>query len=614
VIGKWLHQDPAIRSLASWIFIGPLSMSAVLGLVAWRAAYAARQAQLEPGSWSISSLPTWLGLFWLAVVPYLITPGCRERCSRLCLALPLSPRKLWLGHLFAVFAAEAAIVFVAGGMVLLNAGILIYVLDGRNIFQLDILRLAAFLVSSLALVTVIVQSLDLEQCRIRMSGRNVFYMAIVLVGICGFIGLGSQSSWFALVLLVAAIFAGWRTYCRLPASFLLVTREADTPSDKKVDSDRIRPVEGVSYFWFELWTVWRCLGGGRLQWLWFAVPCLLPFGILLAGVSWIDSGLYYARFVVVPITVYMLLAAVGLPMRNLYRLDNLPLSRRRLLAYIFVPGLALIAMGYGAGKLWEHTREPTERIAYLKARDSHFYLYVPAWALEVTWNGHVPDTTSPWGETHEVWSAPLWKGARTLLYSPCHTPPGSSLDFVALQISRAVEQIYGEAIPIEEIKYRYLKLDSDGKVVLRGDGLSLREDYPHLVELGRGPQFPVILLLVGLPWMLLVSVYMRSFRATISDGKRKAFLIGLMMLVLVVHLGQYGLFVSGLTGDRLFTGFIEILIREAIESFPGAGVAIWIACVVLLYFGFKIAEHQFRRIEIPTKPAYMNRFEVWASN
>jgi hypothetical protein len=351
-----------------------------------------------------------------------------------------------------------------------------------------------------------------------------------------------------------------------------------------------------------------------LQWLWFAVLFLFPCGVLLAGLSRVDSGLYDARFLLVPLTVYMLLASVGLPMRNLYRLDTLPLSRRRLLAHILLPGLVLVSIGYGAGKLWELMGEPKERLSYLEARDAHFYLYVPAWALEVGWNSHVPDTTSPWGETHEAWSAPLWNGALPLLYSPCHTPPGSSIDFVALQISRAVERIYGEVIPSEEIRSRYLELDADGRVVLRGESLSLQRDYPHLSELGRGPQFPVMLMLVGLPWMLIVTVYMWSFRATISDGKRKAFLIVLMMLVLAVYLVQYGLFFAGSTRGRLFTGFIEILIRDASQSFPGAGVAIWIACVALLYAGFKIAERRFHRIEIPTKPSYMNRFEAWASN
>jgi hypothetical protein len=468
------------------------------------------------------------------------------------------------------------------------------------------------MISGLALGTVIVQSLDLKQSRIPMTLRNFVVMTSTLAGVLGLMLLASQSVGFALVLLVAAILVGWRTYRRLPASFSLIPREAETPSSVKVDSHRVRPVEGMSHLWFESCTAWRCLGGGWLQWLWFAVLFLLPCGILLAGVSWADRSLYDARFLLVPLTVYLLLASVGLPMRNLYRLDTLPFSRGCLLAHILLPGLVLVSMGYGAGKLIERMGEPKERIFYLKARDSQFYLYVPAWALEVSWDGQVPDTTSPWCETREAWSAPLWKGAPVRLCSPCHTPPGSSLDFVALQISRAVERIYGEVIPSEEIKSRYLELDADGRAVLRGESLSLRRDYPHLSELGRGPQFPVVLMLVGLPWMLIVTVYMGSFRATISDGKRKVFLIGLMMLVLAVYLVLYGIFFTG--RDRLFTGFVEILIRVASRSFPGAGVAIWILCAVLLYIGFKIAEHQFRRCEIPPKPSSMNRFEAWASN
>ena len=613
MIGKWLRQDPATRAVTNWLLIGPLSMSAVLALIAWNAADGARRAQ-EVGSWSLSGFSTWIGLLWLAVGPFLLTPGCRERCSRLSLTLPQSPRKLWLVHLVAIFLAKAAIGFVAAALVLLKAGILIYVLDGRNIFQPDVVRLVLFASSGFVLATVLVQSLQPELRRIPMTKRNAALTAVIHVGVWGTILLlGSQSVWFALVPLGAALLVGSRTYKGMPTTFSVVSLELERPF--RVNEDRARPVRGTLYHGFTSCTVWRCLGGGKLQWLWFAAPFIIPLGILLAGVSWAESAdLYYARFTVVPITVYLVLAFVSLPMRNLYRLDPLPLSRRRLLAHIFLPSLVLLSMGYGAGKLWERSVEPRELIVYRMDRDSHFYVYVPAWALEIAWSGDVSDNSSPWGETHEAWISPVLRGARPLLYSPYHTPVGSSIDFVALQISRTAEKIYGEQLPTEEIKRRYLEVDSEGKVILKGETLTLQKDYPHLAAVGRGPHFPVILMLVGLPWMLLVAVYMRSFRATISDGKRKVLLFALMGILLVVYLTPYGLFIAGVTKDWLLTGLVEILIWNASESFSGAGVAIWMVCLALLYAGFRIAESHFRRVEIPPMPDRLPVIEAWASN
>ncbi len=245
MIGKWLRQDPATRAVTNWLLIGPLSMSAVLALIAWNAADGARRAQ-EVGSWSLSGFSTWIGLLWLAVGPFLLTPGCRERCSRLSLTLPQSPRKLWLVHLVAIFLAKAAIGFVAAALVLLKAGILIYVLDGRNIFQPDVVRLVLFASSGFVLATVLVQSLQPELRRIPMTKRNAALTAVIHVGVWGTILLlGSQSLWFALVPLGAALLVGSRTYKGMPTTFSVVSLELERPF--RVNEDRARPVRGMLF-------------------------------------------------------------------------------------------------------------------------------------------------------------------------------------------------------------------------------------------------------------------------------------------------------------------------------------------------------------------------------
>lgn len=612
---NWLRQDPAVRASLHWLIIAPLNMSALLGVVAWKAASAARAAQLEPGSWTISSSTTWASLCWFAVALYLLAPGVRQRSSRLMMTLPLSPRKLWLTHLVAVIVSEAAILLVAAGWVVVLAWLVIHVFDGRNLFAPDAVRLALVVSAGVVLGAVLLQSPKPSLHKIPLSKGYLLYMLATLLGVLGImVVLGSLPLPFAMLPIGAAVAASWLTYRSLPTAFTLVPREAEPRPVGARREESSRASRGFPYKWFLGRTVGRSLYGRWLQYWWIASPFIASMGILLTGVPWIEnSDLYYQRITLIPITVYLLLAFAGLPFRNLYRLDPLPISRRPLFALAFIPSLLFLSLGYGIGRIWGVLSPPRESIAYRMDRDSHYFLYVPAGMNEIAWNGELPVITSPWGETHEAWSTPLYEGSRAVLYSPYHTPLGSSLDFVALQISRATGAIYEEAVPSEEIAARYLAVDGEGKVILKGKALTIQADFPYLKRRSKGPMFPVILTLVGLPWAILVLIYLLSFRATISDRMRNAFLFGLMFAVLALHLVQYVLLFNDLTEDWILTGVVEILVRQGSAALPGT-LAMWIGCTLFLYAGYRLAESRFLHIEIPPKPQKMHPFEEWVSN
>ena len=69
------------------------------------------------------------------------------------------------------------------------------------------------------------------------------------------------------------------------------------------------------------------------------------------------------------------------------------------------------------------------------------------------------------------------------------------------------------AIPPATIEWRYL----DGSVVPRGDGLTLRHDYPDL-EPASGPMFPTLFALAVVPFLLLVALLLRGYRAGIPES------------------------------------------------------------------------------------------------
>jgi hypothetical protein len=529
------------------------------------------------------------------------------------LTLPISARRLWLTHLLAVLIATAATLLVAAAFVALKISLFLYVLHGRNPLDPDVPRLFLHLFAGLVLAAVILQSRKPTLHQIP-SGKGTFlFTVVVLTGILGLlIVLGSLPLPFILLPLGAAACVGWVTFRSLPATLTLVPLEADAAAHESECEDTARPSRGFAFAWLLQRSILRCLYGSRLQYGWLAAPFLLGLGILLGGVTWTgNSGLYYIRFTLFPITLYLMLAFFGQPLRNLYRLDPLPISRRWFFAATFLPGLVVLSLGYGVAKVWEGLSPPRELISYRMDPDSNFYLYVPVRADSIAWDGQPPRSTSPWGESHEAWSEPLCRGCRAVIYSPFHTPPGSSLDFVALQISRASEALYVEAVQPEAVKDRYLTLDDEGLVALKGEALTLQADFPALRPRGNGPLFPIVLALVGFSWALLAVVFLRSFRATVSDGKRKAFFFGLLTCLLAIHIGQFAFIVSGITRDWIVTGTMEILVRQA----GGAGaLLVWIACVLILSGAFRLAESAFHRIEVPPMPGRLHPLENWFSN
>jgi hypothetical protein len=440
--------------------------------------------------------------------------------------------------------------------------------------------------------------------KIPLDVSYFLYATLILLFTLGMtLYLGTLPMYSALIPLSAAFIVGWWAHRSFPDTYALIPREAEAPPRHAQREETARPSSGASFLRFLHWTVWRCLYGRWLQYLWLTAPVLIGLGVLLAGVTWTDaSDLYYFRFALVSIAVYVLLAFSGLPLRNLYRVESLPIARRPVFFAILVPNLLFLSLGYGVAKIAGAMAKPRENLAYRLDPDDHHYLYVPVRIDEIAWDGHVPQNSSPWGESHEAWSTPMCAGCRARIYSPFHTPIGSSLNFVALQISRASGALYGEAIAPEVIKDRYLDVDEEGKVVLKGEALTLRSDFPHLELKSMGPLFPVMFMLVSVPFALVVAAYLGSFRATVSDGMRKALLFGMLFVIFAFYIAPFVLFVTDFTEDWIVTGTIEILVRNVTDGFAGGAAGIWVICGLAVVAAYLFAESRFRRIEVPPQP------------
>jgi len=333
---------------------------------------------------------------------------------------------------------------------------------------------------------------------------------------------------------------------------------------------------------------------------------IIAWGILL-------SGFFIGQKVGVlflTLSAYLLFAFVPALLAQVHILDPLPVSRRHLFASAVFPGLLLLSLGYGLGIAAQELRPPAPAVEYQAAR-SRLYpeietdqpaLRVPMVACRITWMGNVPILTSPWGEAHPAWSQPILKGGRLKFYSPYWTSETASPRFVALQISRAIEGVYGVAIPPGDIRRRYLDPDTPESGSLESGRNSLHADFPQLGAPVQAPQAPVFLTITGLLLLAMIALYSRALRATVSNRGRKVAMFSLLGALFVLQAIELALGVMGLLDIDLAAGAAQIGAISLAAVVPGGAFSLWVGGGMLFWGAYLLAERYFQRVEAPVGP------------
>jgi hypothetical protein len=296
----------------------------------------------------------------------------------------------------------------------------------------------------------------------------------------------------------------------------------------------------------------------------------------------------------------MLFAFVGPRLASLRFLDPLPIARGKMATALLLPNLLALVVGYGAG--FAVASLGTSRVEYVNFQegDAGFEVTVPLRVYSVAGGEDPPPVTSPWGETHQPKPLRPCRAIPVFVHAPFSAPPGSSSRFAALQISRAVEAVYGASIPPDEIEARYLSTREDGTVAPNGEGLTLRVDYPEL-RARSGPLSPVLLTLAAVPWLLLTAALLRAYRACVGNWVRHTIHWGFLGILLVFWIGLSVSTVTRFMMPWAIRGLVEIPVMRLGDS--GGGIAaVWVGCGVAVGAAYWVAQSQFRRMEIPAKP------------
>jgi hypothetical protein len=600
VTGTLVRADPALRHLHKWTAISLLSAALFLNVVAY--------ARLKVGGEVWGALDVWyIVLAWLVLAAYLVLGQVRTRCSSFGMTLPLPSLHLWRAHVLAVLAGGALLLAAVTAAVVLGGVLLSNVFDAGAFsageVAIDTLRIAALFILAVAAL----------ELRAPAMSRAPLDAAGVATTLSAALAILPAALWLlrlpavaALVPLLAAVGLGAIRIRALPETFSLAPDRAGAAAAGTAGAagwDDLAPRSALSRWMLVNTVVLRSMFRRKAA-PWLIIPFLLFFGVLLAGIDepWSDENL---RSLFIALTAYILMSFMVEPMLQLQRVETFAISRRRLFALLVLPSLITITIGYVGARVYVESRaargDLPEAIELFQAKDGYFYTRVPARFCQLSRTGEVPRNTAPWGESYPAWSTPLYRGSGVRLYSPFSIGEGASVEFAALQISRAAEAIIGEAITPEEIRRRYLRERDDGSVALATESLTLQRDF-HLKTRYAGPMFPVVLTLASVIWLVTLRVYFAVFRAGVSKRRRKGVGFGLMGALFAVYIVQMVLASSGIMDVWVQSGFLEILVRRASDAFAGGGAVVWGACIAVFALLYRWVERRFERVEVLVEP------------
>jgi hypothetical protein len=574
-----------------------------------------------------------LPLLWLNAAAYLLFPQAGRRCREFDLALPFPAARLWRAHLAAILLATSSILGF-GLVIILGFGSWLTHLPQQYAHTLaDAVGWIPSTLSCLILAVAAISALQPHLHRIPSDRRTVIAKLSILVCGFGLTWLLGRWPWYAAVgpLAVAAAIAV-RTARSLPPTLSILPdtpRSAGLPvplADSRTAAAKAgRPGAVAGRTGAAAWdtAAWGSGRNGRFRWRLammilqalstgpaayiVALPLAFAFGVLLSGYGeahWFDDEL---RFSLVPITSYLLLSFMGKPMGKFALLDYLPIPRRTILAVLMIPQVLAIGLGYGASRIALELESDHKPAILCRDIESACHVQLPLAFWKITWDGAPGLIESPWGETVEPRTLPILSGGRAVLYKPYTTAASSSPQFIAWQISRAVQAVYGEQIEPERIEARYLTATPEVQTVVDGGAQvgggvriidkvqALLADHPDWKPRSDGPVFPVLMLLVGLLFLPVFWLYLGSFRADVSDGARKRTFWGLMILLLAVHMAQYILAASRVVRLDAVTALWHMLIRQFAS--PLGVIILYITAAVSLWLGYRAVLKRFEKIE-----------------
>jgi len=593
MIGRLVLRHEIIQNLAKPLLITVVTITLVLNILTFKMARNGGTSLLD-GFGAVQAQ----FVFLLPVIMILLMGKAGARCRFWEAGLPLAARKLWWAHFLALASASLFLILVSGvtfaGFGALNAAFI-----GKTFFNLaDVLRLMVRPVAVSLTAAGLVAVWRPGMGRLAEEPGWSRHRALVIMISVGLLGLLVMvPSVFLVVPLVLTGLVAVRVNRILPLAMSMSgseTRGAAAASAAAEKWEAVGPSRRVVVL-----MLLRTLLKWPVSWL-AMVPLAALFGLMMSSRDILGMDEPYLRFMNFFMAVYILFALTGHFVKNLHKVDHLPVDRRTLLRWLVVPITGFFLLGYASGRIMD-TVDPisNEKIVFDNGGESYGLKVSPEY-FAFAGSDETPVMTAPWGEAHEAPVEPVFRGLPGVLWKPYATPEGSSLEFVAWQISRAAAAVYGLEIDPDEISARYLKADPDGRVTVRESGLTLAADFPDARPGSSGPVFPVLVGGEMFLLMVILTLYFKVFKPGITIRKTQVVFWVIMGGLMACHIGGYIFFMLGWTREWVVYGFWLGRIRELGELGPAGYMGAWVGMLLLVSVAWRWAERSFLAAEAPT--------------
>ena len=585
------HHD-AYRHLAKWSALALVLGTVWLGLVTRTAGDA---AHLDP--WAL------LTMLWFGPALHLIGgPGAR-RCREFLLTLPLDGRRLWLAHVVATGAAASAVLAITlavawAGLAWLSR---IAVGDGAAIAALRG-QLGAATVQIVSWWFLLLVALQTRRPALAQVSRGRGYAAAtglaVTLGATAIANLGPLGPATAVVPVVLGAGLGILVWRRVPQALSLAPREAQGAGPTRTWGDpAARSRSGALRLPL---TIIRATAKNQAMPI-VTLPLLTGIGFMLGDNASAFTEAEYDSFLLIAMAAYAIFAITAASLPRLWLFDHLPISRARTLAFLLAPQALCLAVGFGAGRiLVQAMGAATEPIAFESKAEGYGLRVLPRF-FAIAWDGKPAPVVSPSGESHTPQARRVLAGLSLALYKPYETPAGSSLDYVAWQLERAIVATFGRAITAADLRTRYLTTDEGGRVVLKGEALTLAADHPSWrVAPARGA-LALQILLVGLLAFAGLAAYARCLRADVRPGQCRTVFAMILTLLMILHLGPYLQSALLRIEPEMGPALLVILSGRLAGALPGGVVTFWVLTSLALAVAARGVASVMARMELAVR-------------
>jgi hypothetical protein len=305
-----------------------------------------------------------------------------------------------------------------------------------------------------------------------------------------------------------------------------------------------------------------------------------------------------------PLTVYFTGTMFLISARVLRDFGHLPISRRNLAAWILLPPAFIFLVGTFAGHAiggswftWEFrckvslSFDQGDEESWLTRRIWH--VQVPGELLQFHWGKEPVLIEAPGGETATIEPKALLWGFPLGLVNPYDVELKSSAEFIAWQLSRAIQQAYGIAVSPETLQAKYMRGKSFSPSHFNWDSPSAKARlYPR-------SQLVVGLVSNALLWTLALA-FLAVERLPARDRARWKWRVAARTSLGILVVGLLGAIYSfGLTHGQIHTKLrrtTEGLMGMWITSHPWLSATLSLAALVAIY---RLGLRQIERMEVP---------------